>query len=169
MRVSESAGSFVQRAGEHAADDVDDREHAGEEHGGVAGRDRDDVRGEPDVGVEDGLQHLERVAAAGEMMRDDQRDETDRARAGRADPVAENSLEDERHDDRAPADENGRRIKIRDRRAFLEIHPRNETEGVDREREQQQVKGGTIQGPAPGQATSRTRAGTRERKEPCCA
>ena len=65
-------GLLFQRARENAAHDVDDREHSGEKHGGVTGRDRDHVRGEPDVGVEHGLQHFERVAAAGEMMRDDQ-------------------------------------------------------------------------------------------------
>ena len=151
MRASESAVSFVQRAGEHAAHDVNDREHAGEKHGGVTGRDRDDVGREPDVGVEHGLQHLERVAAASEMMRDDQRDKADRAGAGCTDAIAKNSLKDQCHDDRAPADENRGGIKIRDRRAFLQIHPRNQTEGVNRKREQQQIKRGAIEGSIPRQ------------------
>ena len=64
------------------------REEAGEERGGVADRDRDDVRREPEVGVEHGLHHLHRVAASGEVVRDEQRDEADRAGAGRADAVA---------------------------------------------------------------------------------
>ena len=71
--AGERIGSlFFQRAGEHAANDVNNREHPGEEHGRITGRDRDHVRGQPDVGVEHGLQHFERVAAAGEMMCDDQ-------------------------------------------------------------------------------------------------
>ena len=61
---------LFQRTGEHATDDVNDGEHPGEKHGGITGRDRDDVRGEPDIGVEHGLQHLQCVTAAGEMMRD---------------------------------------------------------------------------------------------------
>ena len=68
------------------------------------------------------------------------RDETDRAGAGRADSIPENSFKNQRDNDRAPADENRRRIKIRDRRTFLQIHPRNQTEGVNREREQQKIK-----------------------------
>ena len=140
---------LFQRAGEDAADDINDREHSGEEHGRITGGDRDHVRGQPDVGVEHGLQHFEGVAAAGEMMRDDQRDETNRARAGRADAVPKNSLEDQRHDDRAPADENGGRIKIRDRRPFLQIHPRDQAEGVNGKREQQKIKRRAIQRPAP--------------------
>ena len=58
-----------------------------------SGGDRDHVRRQPNVCVENGLQHFERVAAAGQMMSDDERDETDRARAGRADPVPKNSFE----------------------------------------------------------------------------
>ena len=99
---------FFQRAREDAAHDVNDGEHAGEKHGGVTGRDRDDVRGQPDVGIEHRLQHFEGVAAAGEMMGDDQRDKTNCARASRADAVSENALEYQRDDDRAPANENCR-------------------------------------------------------------
>ena len=141
----------VERAGEDAAHDVNDREHPGQERGGVADRDRDDVRGEPEVRVEHRLQHLHRVAASGEMMRDDEGDEPDRAGAGCADAVAKDSLENERDDDRAPADEDGGRIEIRHRRAFLEIHPGDQTEGVDREREEQEIKGGAIERPRPTQ------------------
>ena len=73
----------VERAGEHAADHVDDRQHAGEEHGRVSGGDRHDVGGQPEVGVEDGLQHLQGVAAAGEVVGDDEGDEPDRRRRRR--------------------------------------------------------------------------------------
>ena len=82
------------------------------------------------------------------------RDEADRARAGRADSVAENSFEDQRDDDRAPTDEDRRGIEIGDGRTFLQIHPRDETEGVDGEREQQQIKCGAIQRAAPTQPRS---------------
>ena len=50
-------------------------------------------------------QIVERVAVAGEMVRDDERDETNRAGTGRADSIAENAFQDQRDDDRAPADE----------------------------------------------------------------
>ena len=101
-------GLLFQRAREDAAHDVDDGKHTGEKHGGVTGGDRDDVRGQPDVGVEHGLQHFQGVAAAGEMMRDDQGHKTNRARARRADAVSENSFKYQRDNDRAPADENCR-------------------------------------------------------------
>ena len=53
------------------------REEAGDERGGVAERDDDDVRREPEVRVEHGAHHLHRVAAEREMVRDDERDEAD--------------------------------------------------------------------------------------------
>src|ERR1041384_5793107 len=83
------------------------------------------------------------------MMRDDQRDETDRARARRADSVSKNSFQNQRDNHRAPADEDRGRIKIRDRRTFLEIHPRKKSEAVNREREQEQIKRRAIQSSAP--------------------
>src|SRR5438105_13765067 len=88
------------------------------------------------------------------MMRDDERDKTDRAGARSADAIAENSFEDERDDDCAPTDEDGRGIKIGDGRTFLEIHPRDETEGVHREREEQQIKRGAIQRTVPAEPRS---------------
>ena len=48
-------GVFFQRTREDTANDVNDGEHTGEEHRGIAGRDRDHVSGEPDVGVKHGL------------------------------------------------------------------------------------------------------------------
>src|SRR5437016_13937628 len=98
------------------------------------------MRRQPNVGVENRLQHLERVAAAREMVRDDQGHKTNRTGAGCADSVAKNALENQRYDDRAPADENCRRIKIRDRWAFLQIHPRTQSEAVDRESQEQKIK-----------------------------
>ena len=83
-------------------------------------------------GIEHGLQHLQGVAASGEVMRDDQRDESNRARAGSAYPIAKNSLEHQAYNYRAPADEDGGRIKIGDGRPFLQIHPRNEAEMCER-------------------------------------
>ena len=62
---------FVQRARKHTADHVKDREHSGEKHCRVAGGNTNHVGREPDIGVEHGLQHFQRVAAAGEMVRDD--------------------------------------------------------------------------------------------------
>src|SRR3954466_4357163 len=103
------------------------------------------MRREPDVGVEASLQHLEGVAAAREMMRDDERDETDRAGAGCPDSVTENAFENQGDDHGAPADKNGGRIKIRDRRALLEIHPRDQPERVDRERKEKEVERRAIQ------------------------
>ena len=95
------------------------------------------------------------------------RDETDRAGAGRADPVAEDSFQDQRHDDRAPADENGRRIKICDRRSLLQIHARDQPKGVNREGKQQQIKRRAVEWLGSSQAMKRKRAGTRGRKASC--
>ena len=86
---------FCERARKHAADHVNDSEHAGEKHGRVTGGNRDDVSCQPDVCVEHRLQHLKRVAASGEMVRNDQCDETDRSSASSADSVPENPLQDE--------------------------------------------------------------------------
>ena len=52
----------------------------------------------------------------------------------RANAIAKDSLEDERDDHDAPADEDRRGIKVGDRRTFLEIHPRSHPEGVNRKR-----------------------------------
>ena len=84
-------------------------------------------------------------------MRDDEGDESNCARASRADSVTENPLENERDDDCAPADENRGRIKIGDRRSFLEIHARDEAEGVDGEREEEEIEGGSIQRAIPNE------------------
>src|SRR5438309_443830 len=55
-------GRFLfKRRREDAADDVNHREHSGEEHGGITSCNCDHVSGEPDVGVEHRLQHLEGV------------------------------------------------------------------------------------------------------------
>src|SRR5439155_25125123 len=105
----------------------------------------------PNVGVQHGLQHLERVAAACEMMRDDQRDKANRARARRADSVSENSFEYQRDNDRAPADENRGGIKVGDRGTLLQIHPRNETKRVNGKLEQQQIKCRTVEHPTPSE------------------
>ena len=88
--------------------------------------------------------------------------------AGCADAVAKDSLENQRDDHRAPADEDGGGIKIRDRRAFLQIHARNQPEGVDDEREQEQIKRGAIQRPVATPATKRRRTETRAHTASCC-
>ena len=89
---------FVERRGEHAADDVDEREKSREERRGVADGDDDDVRREPEVGVEHGAHHLKRVAAEREMVRDEERAEADHAGRDAADRVA---IEYSRGPDRA--------------------------------------------------------------------
>ncbi len=94
-------------------------------------------------------------------MRDDERDESDRARAGGADAVAANSLENQRYDNGAPSDKNGGRIKVGDRRTFLEIHPRNHSEGGNRECEQQEIEGRAIKRPVPSEPRA---AGQEERQ-----
>ena len=120
MRAAHCAVVAIERLGEEAANDVDEREEAGEESGGVTERDADDVGREPEIGVEDGAHHFHRVAAQREVMRDEQGDETDHGCGRAADSIAEKTLEENAKQDRAPADEDRGGIEIRDRRPAFE-------------------------------------------------
>jgi hypothetical protein len=77
--------------------------------------------GEPNICIQYRLQHLQCIAAAGEMMRNYQCHESHRARARCADAVPENTFENKRNNDRTPPNENSGRIKIRHRWALLQI------------------------------------------------
>ena len=134
--MSEAAVALSSERRKDAANDIDDRQHAGEKHGGVTGSDRNNVSREPDIGVEHSLQHLERIAAFGEMLSDNQGDKTDRAGAGCANAITEDSFQNERDNDRAPTNKDRGRIKVGDRRTLLQKHPRKEAESVNGKREQ---------------------------------
>ena len=116
-----------EHVGEH---DVDDAPRAGGIGGGVAEVDRDDVRGEPELGIEDGLQDDERVAIEREVVGEEQSEEADDGGddVAKAEPV--DRFEDERHQDDGPADEDCGGIEIGDGRAAGNVNARDECERV---------------------------------------
>ena len=67
----------VQGPGEHTAHDVDERESASNECARVTQRHHDNVRGEPEIGVQHRPHHFHRVAAQSKVVGDDEGDETD--------------------------------------------------------------------------------------------
>ena len=112
---------------------------AGHVRGGVAEVDRDDVRGEPELRIEHGLQHDERVAVEREVVGDEQREEAD----DRGDDVAQAELRRSIRR-RAPAARTAQPMKmaveykIRHRRPAGDVNAGNERERVQDEREPQQ-------------------------------
>ena len=118
----------IERGREDAAHDVDEGEESGEESGGVTERDADDVRGQPDVGVQHGAHHFHGVAVHGEMVRDEEGDEAEHRRGRAADAVAVEAFEENAQQDRAPADEDGGGIEIGHGRPPFQIHARDQPE-----------------------------------------
>jgi hypothetical protein len=102
------------------------------------------VGGEPDVRVEHGLKHLHRVAAAGQVMRDEQRGERDDGCREHADAIAVDPLDAGAEDDDRPADKDGGRIEIRHGRATLDVDARREAECVKEERERHHPERGAL-------------------------
>ena len=118
---------------------------AGDVRGRVAQVDRDDVRGQPELRIEHGLQHDERVAVERQVVGHEQREEADH----RGDDVAQaqpvDRFEHERQQHAGPADEDGGRVQIRDRRPAGNVNAGDERERVQREREPQQPDRGPPQ------------------------
>src|ERR1035438_2324091 len=71
----------------------------------------DDVGPEPEIRVEDGPHHLERVARKREVVRDEERRKPDHPGRGGPDRVLVGRLEDEAHGQGAPTDEEGRGVE----------------------------------------------------------
>jgi hypothetical protein len=74
-----------QRAGEEAAHDVNNGQQSRHKHRRIAGRHHHDVGGQPQVGVQHGLQHFHGIAVERQVMGDDQSDEADESRHDQAD------------------------------------------------------------------------------------
>ena len=101
---------------------------AGDVRGGVAQGDGDHVRGEPELRIEHGLQHDERVAVEREVVGDEQRDETDHRGHDVAEAESLNRFEDEREQHDGPADEDGGRVQVRDRRPAGDVNAGDQCE-----------------------------------------
>ena len=84
-----------QGAGEETAHDVNDGQQPGHKHRGVAQGDHDDVGGEPQVGVQHGLEHFHGVAAQGQVMGNDQGGKADESRHDQAQAALEDSFQDD--------------------------------------------------------------------------
>ena len=98
------------RHGPTACDPLHDRqdaEHSGQKCGAVAERDRDHVRGEPELRVEHGLQHMHRVARIEAVGHHEREGSADR-RHEIADAVGMQCLEREPRQHAGPADEHRR-------------------------------------------------------------
>ena len=65
--------SLSQRAGEHPSTMIDNAQEAGDEGRGIAEGDAGDVGGEPEIGVQHRLHHLQRVAGGRQVVGDQQR------------------------------------------------------------------------------------------------
>jgi hypothetical protein len=135
-------GGLVQRAGEDAAEDVDEGQETGEKGGGVADGDDHHMRRQPEVRVEHRAHHLERVAGEREVVGDQEGGEADEPARHAADAVAEEFLQEEAEQDGAPADEQGRGVKVRDRRPALKPHAGEDADGGRDPGERQQPEGG---------------------------
>ena len=98
--------------------------------------------GQPDVGIKHRLHHLQGVAVGPEVMGNDQGDEADHAGTGGTNAITEQALYHQPQHNRTPADEDGRRVEIGDRRPALQIHAREHAEGMHDEGQQQQQEGG---------------------------
>ena len=86
---------------------------------------------EPEVGVEDGDEHLHGVAIKGEVVGDDEGDEADGAGDDGADAVFVNALKEDAEEDGAPADKDGGGVEVGDGWAAFEDHAEDEAGGVD--------------------------------------
>src|SRR5580692_8018946 len=86
---------------------------------------------EPAVGVENSSQHFQAVSVQLEIMCDEQCDEPDHRTADTADPVFVEAFQDNTEQNRSPANKDRRAVKVCDRRAPLQIHTDNQTEGMD--------------------------------------
>ena len=131
--------------------------------GRVAQVDGDHVRRQPELRIEHGLQHDERVAVEREEIGHEQREETDDRRddVAQAEPV--NRFEHERQQHASPADEDGRRVQIRDWRPAGDVNAGDQGERVQRKREPQQPDRRAAQRPRPADPGQRHRARTQPR------
>ena len=125
---------------EHAEEDVENRQQARREGRGIAQRDHDDVRGEPEIGVQHGAQHLHRIAAQGEVMGNHQRDEAGQRGDDAADADPVDPLQDQPQHHRPPANEDGRGVEVGHRRAAFQRHAEDQAEGVDQPGQNHQVE-----------------------------
>ena len=76
------------------------------------------------------------------MVGDDQGGETDQARCDQPDASLENALQNDPHQHRPPADEDGRGIQIGDRRPALQKHSEPKAESMnDKSQDQQRDPG----------------------------
>jgi len=123
-------GVAAEQAGKDAQADIDHRQHAGQEHGGIPGGDGDNVGGQPDVAIEHGGHHFEGIAVGTQMVGDDEGDEADHAGTGGTYAITEQALQHHPDEHRAPTDKDGGGIQIGDRRTALQIHAREHAEGM---------------------------------------
>ncbi len=89
------------------------------------------MRGEPEVGVEHGAHHFHRIAGKRKVMGDDEGDKSNHAGDNQADGIFPESFQNQSKDAGAPADEDGRGIKIGHGRPAFEQHPEEEAAGVN--------------------------------------
>ena len=146
-----SGGGFVKAAPEDSEEGEGDGKGSGEEHGGVAEGDDDDVGREPEVGVEDGAHHLEGVAGHGEVVGNDEGGESDQGGHGGTDAVAIEAFEEGAEEDGAPTDEDGGGVEVSDGRAVLDIHACRESKGVEGKGEAEGPESGVAEGLGPAE------------------
>ena len=150
---------MYQRGRRHAQQDVERCQEARHERGRVAERHAGDVGGQPEIGVEHGLHHLQRVAAAGQVVGDHMVSEAHhgpptacRCPAGKSAPAPGPATH------AAPADVHRRRIQVRHRRPALQVHMRvTQGEGVDGQGQHQQPERGRRSGSPRPATTNRTK------------
>ena len=98
---------------------------------------------EPEVGVEDGLQHLEGVAPERKVVGDDERGEAEDRAGGQSDGVLPDGFEEQAEPDGAPADEDGGAVEVGDGWSAFEPHAGDERHGMDHEGNGDEREGGT--------------------------
>ena len=103
------------------------------------------MSGEPDIAIKNRLHHFQRIAAGTQVMRDDQRDESNHAGTSGTDTIAEQPLQHQAEHHRTPTDEDRGRVEIGDWWSALQIHAREHAERMHHQREHEQQEGGFTQ------------------------
>ncbi len=97
----------------------------------VAERDKHNVRGQPELRVEHGLQNGKGVTIAGEQIRDPKCSRAESARNQVSNAELEQDFEHQPSNYAAPADEDRRRIQVRHRRTTGDVDAGSQCERVD--------------------------------------
>ena len=144
-----------ERRRQHAAQHVIGAQQTGRVRCGVTERDAHDVRGQPELRIEDRLHDGERISLFTQKVGHQQRQKAGHRPHHVPHAVAVDHLDHKSEQHRSPRDEDRRGVQVGDRGPTRNVNPRNQTEGVQGEGEHDEPIGGPFEVTLPADPTRR--------------